>query len=66
LMAEPAFRRGPGPLVRALGRAVNSAVARFPWSWRLFRIDYRSVPQIPSDPLRLRCRSGSPAILTGH
>jgi hypothetical protein len=21
--------------VRALGRAVNSAVARFPWSWRL-------------------------------
>ena len=22
--------------MRALGRAVNSAVARFPWSWRLF------------------------------
>jgi tRNA G46 methylase TrmB len=22
--------------VRALGRAVNSAVAQFPWSWRLF------------------------------
>jgi ubiquinone/menaquinone biosynthesis C-methylase UbiE len=22
--------------VRALGRALNSAVARFPWSWRLF------------------------------
>jgi hypothetical protein len=36
LMAEPGPRRGPGPLVRALGRAVNSAVARFPWSWRLF------------------------------
>ena len=35
-MAEPGPRRGPGPLVRALGRAVNSAVARFPWSWRLF------------------------------
>jgi SAM-dependent methyltransferase len=36
LTAEPGPRRGPGPLVRALGRAVNSAVARFPWSWRLF------------------------------
>jgi SAM-dependent methyltransferase len=29
LMAEPGPRRGPGPLVRALDRAVNSAVARF-------------------------------------
>ena len=36
MMAEPGPRRGPGPLVRALGRAVNSAVTRFPWSWRLF------------------------------
>jgi SAM-dependent methyltransferase len=36
-MAEPGARSGPGPLIRALGRAVNSAVARFPWSWRLFR-----------------------------
>jgi hypothetical protein len=36
LTAEPGPRRGPGPLVRALDRAVNSAVARFPWSWRLF------------------------------
>jgi SAM-dependent methyltransferase len=35
-MAEPGPRRAPGPLVLALGRAVNSAVARFPWSWRLF------------------------------
>lgn len=35
-MTEPGPRRGPGPLVRARGRAVNSAVARFPWSWRLF------------------------------
>jgi hypothetical protein len=26
-MAEPDPRRGPGPLVRALDRAVNSAVA---------------------------------------
>jgi hypothetical protein len=36
LTAEPGPRRWPGPLVRALGRAVNSADARFPWSWRLF------------------------------
>jgi len=36
LTAEPGSRRGPGPLVRALGRAVSSAIARFPWSWRLF------------------------------
>src|SRR5918992_2411457 len=35
-MAEPGPRRGPGPLVRALGRAVNSAITRFPWSWWLF------------------------------
>ncbi len=37
MTAEPSARSGPGPLIRALGRAVNSAVARFPWSWRLFR-----------------------------
>ena len=36
MTAEPGPRRAPGPLVRALGRALNSAVARFPWSWRLF------------------------------
>lgn len=36
-MAGPGARNGPGPLIRALGRAVNSAVARFPWSWRLLR-----------------------------
>lgn len=36
MTAEPGPRRGPVPLVRALGRAVNSAVARFPWSWGLF------------------------------
>ena len=35
-MAEPGPRRWPVPLMRVLGRAVNSAVARFPWSWRLF------------------------------
>ena len=37
MTAEPGPRRGLGPLIRALGRAVNAAVARFPWSWRLFR-----------------------------
>ena len=37
MTAEPGGRSGPGPLIRALGRAVNSAVARFPWSWRLLR-----------------------------
>jgi SAM-dependent methyltransferase len=36
LTAEPGPRRGSGPLVRALSRAVNSAVARFPWSWQFF------------------------------
>jgi len=34
--AGPGGCSGQGPLIRALGRAVNSAVARFPWSWRLF------------------------------
>jgi SAM-dependent methyltransferase len=37
MTAEPGARSGPGPLTRAVGRAVNSAVARFPSSWRLFR-----------------------------
>ena len=37
MTAEPGARSGPGPLIRVLGRAVNAAVARFPWSWRLFR-----------------------------
>ena len=37
MTAELGARSGPGPLIWALGRAVNSAVARFPWSWRLFR-----------------------------
>jgi SAM-dependent methyltransferase len=36
LTAKPGSRHGPGPLVRAFGRGVNSAVVRFPWSWRLF------------------------------
>jgi SAM-dependent methyltransferase len=35
--SAPAPRRGPGPLVWAIGRAVNAAVARFPWTWRFFR-----------------------------
>ena len=37
MTAEPNARRGPDPLIRALGRAVNFAVARFPWGWRFFR-----------------------------
>lgn len=37
MTATPPARSGPGPLVRAAGRTVNSAVARFPWSWRFFR-----------------------------
>ena len=37
MTATPPARRGPGPLVRVAGRAVNSAVARFPWSWRFIR-----------------------------
>lgn len=37
MTAEPGARSGPSPLTRALGRAVSAAVARFPWSWRLFR-----------------------------
>lgn len=37
MMAEANARRGPGVLIRALGRAVNAAVVRFPWSWRLVR-----------------------------
>jgi hypothetical protein len=35
--AEPGTRTGPGRLTRTLGRAVNSAVARFPSSWPLLR-----------------------------
>jgi SAM-dependent methyltransferase len=35
--AEPDARSGPGPLIRALCRAVNSAVARCSWSLRLLR-----------------------------
>src|SRR5262249_25749432 len=37
MTAAPAAPRRPGPLVRALARAVNSAVARFPWTWPLLR-----------------------------
>lgn len=36
-MTAPPARSGPGPLVRVLGRAVNSVAARLPWSWRFFR-----------------------------
>lgn len=37
MLREAARRSGPGPLVRVVGRAINSAVARFPWSWRFLR-----------------------------
>lgn len=40
-MAEPDARNGPSPPIVALGRAVNVAVAGFPWSWRLFRSPVR-------------------------
>lgn len=36
-MAEPHPPNWPGVLVRMLGRAVNAAITRFPWSWPLFR-----------------------------
>jgi SAM-dependent methyltransferase len=36
-MATLRARTGPGPLVRALGRMVNCAVAQFPSSWRFLR-----------------------------
>lgn len=48
MMAEPCPRRGPGPLLQALCRAVNPAVARFPWNWRLLR-----------GPVRKFCASGA-------
>lgn len=42
MMAKSAARNGPGPLMRAAGRAVTSAVARFPSSWRLLRRPVRT------------------------
>jgi putative ABC transport system ATP-binding protein len=63
LTAEPGPRRGPGPLVRALGRAVNSAVARFPWSWRLFSGPVRRLFDSVAVGWDERVRSDSPEFL---
>jgi len=63
LTAEPGPRRGPGPLVRALGRAVNSAVARFPWSWRLFSSPVRRFFDSVAVGWDERVRSDSPEYL---
>src|SRR5215207_9867319 len=63
LMAEPGPRREPGPLVRALGRAVNSAVARFPWSWRLFSGPVRRFFDSVAVGWDERVRSDSPEFL---
>jgi cyclopropane fatty-acyl-phospholipid synthase-like methyltransferase len=49
--------------VRALGRAVNSAVARFPWSWRLFRGPVRRFSDSVAIGWDERVRSDSPEYL---
>ena len=59
MMAEPGARSGPGPLIRVLGRAVNAAVARFPWSWRLFRGPVRRFSDSVAAGWDERVRSGS-------
>jgi SAM-dependent methyltransferase len=59
MTAEPDARSGPGPLIRALGRAVNAAVARFPWSWRLFRGPVRRFSDSVAVGWDERVRSGS-------
>lgn len=63
MTAEPGPRRGPGPLVRVFGRAVNSAVARFPWSWRLFRRPVQNFFDSVADRWDERVRSDSPEYL---
>ena len=67
MTAEPDPRRGPGPLVRALGRALNSAVAsavaRFPWSWRLFSGPVRRFFDSVAVGWDERVRSDSPEYL---
>ena len=37
MTAMPPAHGRPNPVVRTVGRTVNSAVARLPWSWRFFR-----------------------------
>jgi SAM-dependent methyltransferase len=49
--------------VRALGRAVNSAVARFPWSWRLFSGPVRRFSDSVAVGWDERVRSDSPEYL---
>jgi SAM-dependent methyltransferase len=61
--AEPGARSGPGPLIRAFGRAVNSAVARFPWSWRLLRGPVRRFFDSVAVGWDERVRSDSPEYL---
>ena len=63
MTAEPGPRRGPSPLVRTLGRAVNSAVARFPWSWRLFSGPVRRFFDSVAVGWDERVRSDSPEYL---
>jgi SAM-dependent methyltransferase len=50
--------------VRALGRAVSSAIARFPWSWRLFSGPVRRF--FDSVGWDERIRSDSPEYLEPH
>jgi SAM-dependent methyltransferase len=59
----PDARTGPGPLIRTLGRAVNSAVARFPWSWRLIRGPVRRFSDSVAVGWDERVRSNSPEYL---
>ena len=63
MTAESGPRCGPGPLVRALGRAVNSAVVRFPWSWRLFSGSVRRFCDSVAVGWDERVRSDSPEYL---
>ena len=63
MTAEPGARSGLGPLIRALGRAVNSAVARFPWSWRLLRGPVRRFFDSVAAGWDERVRSDSPEYL---
>ena len=63
MTAEPGGRSGPGPLIRVLGRAVNAAVARFPWSWRLFRGPVRRFSDAVAVGWDERVRSDSPEYL---
>jgi SAM-dependent methyltransferase len=58
--AQPDARTGPGPLTRSLGRAINSAVARFPWIWWLVRGSVRRFFDAVAVGWDERVRSSSP------